>query len=104
MARSFNELLAKMSPERRKRIDDGAKAMMAEMVLSELRRMSGKTQVQLAKELGISQPSLSQLESQDDIQISTLSRFIKALGGELEIVARMPQGRVAIRQFEDAAV
>jgi transcriptional regulator with XRE-family HTH domain len=102
MARNFNELRAKMSPESRQRAEERAREMMSEMLLGELRRLSGMTQIQLAAALGIKQPTLSQLESQDDMQISTLQRIVAALGGELEIVAKMPTGRVALRQFIDA--
>ena len=44
------------------------------------------TQDELAASLGVKQPTLSRLEGQDDMQISTLRRVIEALGGELEII------------------
>lgn len=75
--------------------------MMVEMLLAEIRKESGLTQVDLAQALGIKQPSLSKLESQDDMQISTLRRIIQALSGELELVARMPRGTIRLRQFKD---
>lgn len=102
MARNFNELRAKMTPESRARSEAKTRELLAEMLLAELRRLSGKTQTQLAAALGIKQPTLSQLEAQNDMQISTLSRIVKALGGELEIVAKMPTGRVALSQFSEA--
>ena len=49
--------------------------------------------------LGIKQPSLSKLEKQSDMQISTLRRIVNALGGELEVIARFPNGTVKIDQF-----
>ena len=57
----------------------------------------------MAAKLGIKQPTLSRLESQDDMQISTLRRLIEALGGKLEIVAHLPKGDIRITQFTDAA-
>lgn len=101
MARNFKELRDKMSPQRRMRVEEQAREMMVEMLLAEIRKESGLTQTDLAKALGIRQPSLSKLESQDDMQISTLRRIIKALGGELELVARMPRGTIRLRQFKD---
>jgi transcriptional regulator with XRE-family HTH domain len=80
-----------------------AKEMMAEMLLAEIRQSAGLTQEKLAEILGIKQPSLSRLESQNDMQISTLQRLVRALGGELEVVAHLPGGTVRIRQFDDAA-
>lgn len=101
MARKFKELEAKMSPQRRARVEAMAHDAMAEMLLAEIRRQTGLTQMELADALGIKQPSLSKLESQDDMQISTLRRIIKALGGELELIANLPGGTVKLCQFKN---
>jgi DNA-binding XRE family transcriptional regulator len=69
--------------------------------LSEIRRRAGKSQRQVADALGIKQPSLSKLEKQSDMQISTLRRIVNALGGELEVSARFPAGTVKIEPFND---
>jgi predicted transcriptional regulator len=69
---------------------------MAEMLLSEVRQLVGLTQEDLAKKLGVKQPTLSRLESQEDMHISTLRRLIEALGGTLEIVAHLPTGAIRI--------
>jgi DNA-binding XRE family transcriptional regulator len=103
MADGFEKLESKMRPESLARAKSRAKEMMAEMLLSELRHAAGLTQEELAAALGIKQPSLSQLESQEDMQISSLRRLIRALGGELELIAHMPGGAIRIRQFNDAA-
>ncbi len=103
MAKNFKELEATMTSEARARAKARAREMMAEMVLSEIRQAAGLTQEELAHALGIKQPTLSRLESQQDMQISTLGRLIRALGGELEIVARLPSGTIRITQFGDAA-
>jgi transcriptional regulator with XRE-family HTH domain len=103
MARNFRELQAKMKPERLAKIKARANEKMAEMLLAEIRRLAGLTQEELAATLGIKQPTLSRLESQEDMQISTLRRLIEALGGKLEIIAHMPGGDVRIGQFNDAA-
>jgi transcriptional regulator with XRE-family HTH domain len=103
MARNFKELEAGMRPESLARAKTQAKEMMAEMLLSEIRRTAGLTQEELAASLGIKQPSLSRLEAQDDMQISTLQRLVAALGGQLEIIAHLPGGAIRITQFEDAA-
>jgi transcriptional regulator with XRE-family HTH domain len=93
----------KMSPESRARAEAKAKEMMAEMILSEIRRLTGMTQEEVAAKLGITQPSLSKLENQDDMQISTLSRLIEALGGQLELIVHLPGGDLSIKQFKDAS-
>ncbi len=102
MVRNFKELEANMRPESLARSKARAKEMMAEMLLAEIRRAVGLTQEQVAASLGIKQPSLSRLESQDDMQISTLRRLVAALGGELEIIAHLPGGAIRITQFQDA--
>jgi DNA-binding XRE family transcriptional regulator len=101
--RPFKELQEKMSPESRARAEAMAKKMMAEMLLAEIRKFMGLTQEELASALGVTQPSLSKLENQDDMQISTLRRVIEALGGQLEIIAHLPGGDIRIRQFKEAS-
>ena len=101
--RPFKELRDKMSPESRARAETMAKEMMAEMLLAEIRKLVGLTQEELAGSLGITQPSLSKLENQDDMQISTLRRLIEGLGGSLEIIAHMPRGDIRIAQFKEAS-
>ena len=103
MKRKFKELKAKMSSESRARADARTREMMAEMLLAEVRRLVGLTQEEVAQKLGIKQPTLSKLESQDDMQISTLRRLIQALGGTLEIVVHLPAGDIRIHQFESSA-
>ena len=103
MARSFRELETKMRPESLARAKARAREMMAEMLLAEVRKAVGLTQEEVAASLGIKQPTLSRLESQGDMHISTLRRLIRALGGELEIVVHMPGGDIRLTQFIDAA-
>ena len=102
MARKFQELEQKLSPESLARAKARAKEIMAEMLLAEIRKSVGLTQEDLAAQLGIKQPTLSKLESQDDMQVSTLSRLIQALGGELELIAHLPGGDIRIRQFSQS--
>jgi hypothetical protein len=52
----------------------------------------------------IKQPSLSKLESQDDMRISTLKRIVEALGGEVHIIAEFPKGKMRIKQFDGRRV
>lgn len=103
MAKKFSTLMEKMSPERRARIDARAKAMRAELPLHELRRARGLSQESLAKTLKVNQAAVSKLEHRTDMYVSTLRSHIRAMGGELEIVARFPDGEVRIANFADAA-
>lgn len=103
MPRNFRELEDKMDSQSLARAKTRATEMMAEMLLANLRQEAGLTQEELAQSLGIKQPTLSRLESQDDMRISTLRRLVQALGGDLEIIARLPTGEVRLTQFTDAA-
>ena len=96
----FSTLIDKMSPERRARFDAHVAEIRQEMLLAELRKHTGMTQKELADRLGISQPSLSQMESQEDMQISTLNRLVDSLGGKMELIVHMPGGDVTLTQFD----
>ncbi len=101
MAKSFDDLVKRtVSKRTRVRAARRTKELLGELLLSEIRKLAGKSQQQLAAALGIKQPSLSKLESQDDMQISTLRRIVQALGGELEVIAKFPKGAVKIDQFD----
>jgi transcriptional regulator with XRE-family HTH domain len=97
--KSVKVLFDKLSPESRARIDAKVREMEAEMLLAELRKLADLTQAEVAASLGISQPEISRLEGQDDMQISTLAKLVRALGGELEISVKLPNGRVKLAQF-----
>jgi len=99
MTRKFSELKAKMSPERRARIDEEVAKALAEMPLNELRNARGLSQKMLADALHIQQPAIAKLEKRTDMYISTLRSHIRAMGGELDVIARFPDGDVKIANF-----
>lgn len=101
--RKFSELRARMSPERQERNRAAMKATLAEMPLAELRQARQMTQVTLAELLDTSQPEVSKIERRTDVYVSTLRRYVEAMGGTLEIVAQFPDGAVRINQFRDLA-
>ena len=101
MAKSFDDLANRvMTPERRARASRRARKLLAQMLLSEIRKLAGKSQNELARILGVKQPGVSKLEQQDDMQVSTLKRIVEALGGEVHIIATFPKADVEIAQFE----
>lgn len=97
--RKFRTLREKMIPAQRRRSKARVKELQAEMLLAELRKFAGQTQQGLAEELGVSQPCLSKMENQSDMQIGTLSRIVESLGGRLELIAHMPAADVVLTQF-----
>jgi len=70
-----------------KTAEDVAANQMA-MTMRALRAMVGWTQVELAEAMGVTQAEVSRLEARADTKLSTLERYVKALGGEVEVIAR----------------
>lgn len=101
MAKKFQVLLNKMSPEARERVEVKTRTLLSEMALDELREARKLTQEQLAEQLNVRQPSIARMERRADMYVSTLRGVIKAMGGQMEIVAVFPEGRVRINQFRD---
>lgn len=100
MARKFSELRAKMSPEAQARSAARAEAALVEMQLQELRKSRDVTQVAVAKGMKIEQAAVSKLERREDMYVSTLRDYVKALGGELKLVASFPDAEIQVHPFE----
>lgn len=77
-------------------IEREAEAEVIELTLAELRKELGITQQELARLADITQPELSRTERRADHLVSTLRRIVHALGGELEIVAKIGDKRVRL--------
>lgn len=101
MAKKFSALRAKMKPEAQKRAAAMAQTMLDEMPLKELRQARGLSQKMLAELLQVQQPSIAKIEKRTDMYLSTLRSHIEAMGGELDVVARFPDGTVKISHFSD---
>lgn len=101
MAKKFADLRAKMSPEAQARVETKAQELLAEMPLNELRQARGLSQKMLAELLHVQQPSIAKMEKRTDMYISTLRSHIEAMGGQLEVVARFPDGSVKISNFAE---
>lgn len=102
MAKSFNVLREKMSPERRTRNEEDANRTLLEMNLRELRQnVTSFSQGEVAELLEVTQGYVSKLERQDDMLLSNLVSYVEALGGKLEIRAKFPDEDVQINQFNE---
>ncbi len=99
--RSFADLRARMSPEARDKAETEALRLGKEMDLAEVRRALKLSQEEIGQTLQIKQGSVAKIEKRADMYVSTLRRFIEAMGGELEIVARFSDHAVKIRNFAD---
>jgi DNA-binding XRE family transcriptional regulator len=103
MARPYKELQDRMGPERRKHNQERAERSLLEMNLQELRKnVAHLTQEQVAELLEKSQATICELEQREDVRLSSLAEYVRALGGEIEIRARFPnQPDIIVTQFED---
>jgi transcriptional regulator with XRE-family HTH domain len=101
MAKKFSELRARMTSKARAKSEALTRKLMEDMPLQELRQALDLTQQEVAQALKIEQAAVSKMEKQTDMYLSTLRRFIAAMGGQLDIIARFPEGTVRITQFED---
>ncbi len=88
---TLKERLDNLPKARRKKVDARAAELIAEeMSLRDLRKARKRTQVRVAKELGIKQENVSRIEKRSDLLISTLSGYVEAMGGKLRLVAEFP--------------
>jgi len=101
MARNFNELRDKMSPESRAAVEERVRQTLAAMPMDELREARALTQTQLATVLNVTQGAVSKVERRADMYISTLRSYVRAMGGDVQIRAIFPDGEVIINQFQD---
>jgi ribosome-binding protein aMBF1 (putative translation factor) len=101
MKNSFRDLRKKMSPEAQKAVSLKTQQLLQEMPLQELRQAYHMSQEDLAARLSKKQAHISRMERRTDMYISSLRNYIEAMGGELDIVARFPEGEVHISQFKN---
>lgn len=88
---TLKQRMERLPTARRKRIEARTAQLVAEeMSLRDLRQARKKTQVRVAKELGIKQENVSRIEKRADLLISTLSDYVEAMGGKLRLVAEFP--------------
>ena len=91
MGTPIRKIIDRMPAERQARIRAKADVYIREYAsLAALRKDLGITQEDIARHQGIKQVNISNLEKRHDMLISTLQRYVEALGGELEIRIRIP--------------
>jgi transcriptional regulator with XRE-family HTH domain len=91
---NIDTLLAELPPKRRREVEELAEAMAVVMHLAQLREARCVTQADLAKALRVSQPAVSKIENNSDVLLSTLNRYVGALGGTLRLEAVFPDQTV----------
>lgn len=100
MAKPFRLLRDKLPPDAQAEARARANEMLEEIALQELRKALNLTQEQVAEAMQMNQGVVSKMEHQSDIYVSTLRKFVAALGGHLKLVASFPDKDVVINQFD----
>ena len=89
--KSFDEIMAELPKERQEKIRKMSEEMMIDLQLQQIREELEITQKELAETLGIAQPSVVALEKRGkDIKLSSLKRYIEAMGGKLSLSVELP--------------
>lgn len=101
--RTLKTVLADMEPTRRKRVVGRAAELAREYhALQELRKARAKTQVEVAETLDVTQPYVAKLEQRSDLMLSVLRKYVRSVGGELELAVTFPDsGRVILSGIGD---
>lgn len=93
-----------MTVAQSKRSDARLEQLRGEVRLQELRKARAQTQEAIAELMDIPQSSVSKIEQRTDAYVSTIRRYLEAIGGNLQIIARFPDGAsFEITQFATSA-
>ncbi len=106
MATKWRDLKHKASPEKRERLKQEALAELDAMErsgMAVLRTARHQTQVEVAEQMNVPQSAVSRIERQRDCRLSTLQRYVAALGGRLEMRAVFPDDTVDLNSLMDGA-
>lgn len=94
MTKTLQEMLAERSLYSQARIKQLAEQLLLENQLFRIREELEISQKELAQTMGIKQPSLSAIENRgNDLKISTMKKYVEAMGGKLRIDVELPSGR-----------
>jgi predicted transcriptional regulator len=88
-----------LSPEQITEVEKAADQDALELDLRALRKVANLTQLQMAPLIKMTQPELSRLERREDHRVSTLARYVRALGGRLKIVAEVRKKKVTLAEL-----
>ena len=87
MVKKLDDVLSALPAKRQKKIHIRAADLAT---LRDLRIAASQTQEDMAKALGVRQDTISRLEQRSDMLLSTMRRYVEAMGGQLDLVATFP--------------
>lgn len=99
MSTTLHSIIKEFSDDDQKFIQRKASALAQEMIshadsLAEVRTALVKTQDEVARVLKVKQNAVAQLEKRSDLLLSTLRKYVEAMGGELAVAVRTGTGTV----------
>jgi DNA-binding transcriptional regulator YiaG len=97
----FDTLRAGLSAGQKQDVAAKLVELREEMTLAELRQARQLTQQTLSGTLNVGQAAVAKMEKRTDMYVGNLRRFVEAMGGELDVVARFPEGSVKIGNFAE---
>jgi|EndMetStandDraft_4_1072995.scaffolds.fasta_scaffold171629_2 transcriptional regulator with XRE-family HTH domain len=101
MGRTLKSVIADLPPDDRAWVETKGREMADDMIryadtLADARRALEKTQTELADVLQIRQNAVTQLEKRSDMLLSTLRKYVSAMGAELQLTIRTAAGVVIV--------
>ena len=99
--KKFDALRADLTPAQKAAVTVKVIALREEMTLAELRQARQLTQATLSATLHVGQAAVAKMEKRTDMYVGNLRRFVEAMGGQLDVVARFPEGSVKIGNFAE---
>ena len=99
--KNFNALRADLTPAQQAAVSAKVIALREEMTLAELRQARQLTQATLSDTLHVGQAAVAKMEKRTDMYVGNLRRFVEAMGGQLDVIARFPEGSVRIGNFAE---
>lgn len=100
MPKSFSTLKNKMSLTAQKAVEEKTSQLLKEALLYQIREQLHISQEDLAAKLNTKQANVSRTERRRNMKLSTLKRYIEAMGGELDIVAKFASNEVHLNVTE----
>ncbi len=99
MAKPFSELRARLSPESQARAEARTQAMLTDTPLDAFRQARGCSHERLAEQLDVQPSEIVTIEKRTDLYLSALRSQIEAMGGQLDVIVRFPDGEIKVSHF-----
>ena len=91
---TFKDMMEKRSPASQQRVKEKTADLLLATRLEQIREAVATSQTSLAKAMGIAQPTLAAMEQRGaEIKVSTLKRYVEAVGGTLNVTINLPDGK-----------